>query len=292
MTNRLLSTSFVRVITFVFLIICIAAVFQWLTPKFLSINNFKGMLRAMSVSGIVALGLTFVIVLRKFDLSLAGLASISAMTLGYVLSETGELAPSIIACISVGLLFGIINGCLVGIARLPDVVMLGMQIPVAILLATALVTGFMLHATSLGQSFYAVGENNTAAWFSGISVAKITTIGFGIAGALVGVAMLIQISGIGSSRVTSGSQILLPAYTSVYLGAALLGRPSILATLVGSLIMTMLLNGFTLLSVPYYYSDAVVSLVLILAIVLFDPQFLANIKRPWSWLTNRTSPAL
>lgn len=327
MKQKIFSPMVIRICTLIALIVVIAAAFQLATPKYLTANNFRGLLSAMSISGIVALGLTFVIVLRKFDLSLTGIAAFSAMTLGFVLSTTGDLATTLVACVGIGLLCGIINGALIGFGRLPDVVttiavgsiaygmafayngggdysknffssgmvtlnyqtVFGLQIPVLLLLVTAIVTGFLLHATRFGQSFYAAGENPTAARYSGISVPKMMIAGFGIAGALVGIAMIIQISGIGSSRVTAGGQILLPAYTSVYLGAALLGRASIPATLAGSLIMTMLLNGFTLLSVPYYYSDAVVSLVLILAIVLFDPRILTLIKNPRQFFLTNTA---
>lgn len=327
MKRQLFSPTVVRILTFILLVLVICAVFQAATPSYLTLRNLRGILSAMSISGIVAIGLTFVIVLRKFDLSLAGIASFSAMTLGYVLSVTGDLTATIAACIAAGILCGIVNGLLVGIGRLPDVVttiavgsiaygmaftynggadfsdnffssgmvtmnfetVLGLQIPVFLLLTTALLAGFLLHATKLGRTFYAAGENPVATYYSGISVPRILTIGFGICGALVGLAMLIQISGIGSSRVTAGGQILLPAYTSVYLGAALLGRASIPATLAGSLVMTMLLNGFTLLSVPYYYSDAVVSLVLILAIILFDPRILNMLKDPRKFLLTNTA---
>ncbi|WP_299724891.1 ABC transporter permease [uncultured Tateyamaria sp.] len=300
------------------LVAVIAVVFQSLTPNYLSLRNLGGMLSAMAISGIVAMGLTFVIVLRKFDLSLAGIASLSAMTLGFALFLYGNLWIAVVACIGVGVICGAINGALVGYGRLPDVVttiavgsiaygmafvynggadfsknffssgivamnytkVLGMKVPILLLLMTAIFTGFLLHMTRYGQAFYAAGENPVATRFSGISVNRMMIAGYALCGALVGLAMLIQISGIGSSRVTAGGQILLPAYTSVYLGAALLGRASIPATIAGSLVMTMLLNGFTLMSVPYYYSDAVVSLVLITAIVLFDPRILIYLKSP------------
>lgn len=322
-----LSPLLVRLLSLITLIILISATFQYFSPRYLTAANFRGLINAMSISGIVAIGLTFVIVLRKFDLSLAGIASLSAMTLGFVLSVTGELPLTIAACIGVGLLCGAVNGVLVGYGRLPDVVttiaigsiayglafaynggadysknffssgmvtlnfkkFLGLQVPALLLISTALVAGVLLHATRFGQAFYAAGENPTAARLSGISVPKVLIAGFAIAGALVGVAMLIQISGIGSSRVTAGGQILLPAYTSVYLGAALMGRPSIPATLAGSLVMTMLLNGFTLLSIPYYYSDAVVSLVLIIAIVMFDPRILTLLKNPRQFFLTNTA---
>lgn len=307
------------------LIVVICTVFQIATPVYLTVNNLNGLLRHMSLNGIVAVGLTFVIVVRKFDLSLAGVASLAAMTLGFALSQTGSLTATIVACVSIGIVFGILNGLLVGLGRLPDVVttiavgsiayglafvynggatfsdnffssgmvtmnfqtILGLQVPVFIFLVTTLLGSYLLHATRFGQAFYATGENPLSAHFSGISVWRVLVGAFGICGGLVGLAMLLHVSGIGSSRVSAGGQILLPAYTSVYLGAALLGRASIPATFIGVMIMTMLLNGFTLLSVPYYYSDAVVSLILIAAIVLFDPRILTLLRNPRQFFMTR-----
>lgn len=316
--TRALSPAVLRAIILILLVIVISAIFQALTPAYLSWSNFLGILRAMSINGIVAIGLTFVIIVRKFDLSLAGVASLAAMTLGFTLANTNDLGWTIAAGIAIGLLCGMINGVLVGFGRLPDVVttiavgsvaygmafvyndgatysenffssgmvtmnfetVLGLQVPVFLLLITALVCGYIVHATRVGQSLYATGENPMAASYSGVLTRQVIVLAFGVCGALVGLAMVLHVSGIGSSRVTAGGQILLPAYTSVYLGAALLGRASIHATLVGVLITTMLLNGFTLLAVPYYYRDAVVSLILILAITVFDPKVLRLLSNP------------
>lgn len=315
--KKTVSPFTIRLICLGLTICAVGLVFQAFIPVYLSKANFFSILRAMSINGIVAIGLSFVIVVRKFDLSLAGVASLSAMTLGFVLSNTNSLAATIASAIIVGLIFGMISGYLVGRFALPDVVttiavgsiaygtafiynggatfsdnffssgmvtmnyktILGIQIPVFLLFVCILVFAYLLHTTRIGQALYATGENPRAAQFSGISTTRMMVLAFGICGGLVGLAMVLQISGIGSSRVTAGGQILLPAYTSVYLGAALLGRVSILATMAGVLLTTMLLNAFTLLSVPYYYSDAVISLMLISAITIFDPKVLAQLSR-------------
>ena len=65
----------------------------------------------------------------------------------------------------------------------------------------------------------------------------------------------------------------LPIYAGVYLGAALLGGASVPASLLGTLVITVLLDGFSLLRVPYYYGDGVVSLILLAGVVVFDERF-------------------
>lgn len=322
---RSLSPLSRRVLFLVVLVVLIGVTFQSQTDVYLSQRNFMGMLRAMSVSGIVAIGLTFVIIIRKFDLSLAGIASLAAMTLGFAVASTNSLYAGIASGVVIGLVFGCINGLLVGRFRLPDVVttiaigsiaygcafvyngggdfsrnfmssglvmmsfntFLGIQIPIFIFLMVACLAMYLVHATRVGAALYATGENLLATYLSGVSTNRATMLAFAVCGALVGLAMALQVSGIGSSRVTAGGQIMLPAYSAVYLGAALLGRASVFATLAGVLIMTMLLNGFTLLQVPYYFSDAVVSLVLILAITVFDPRILARLSQSLSVFRRR-----
>jgi ribose transport system permease protein len=301
-----------RVLTLVVILLVIAGVFQYFAPTYLSERNILAMLRHMSVNGIVSIGLTFVIVLRRFDLSLAGVASLSAMTLGFLLAETAHLYPSLLGCIGMGTVCGAISGLLIGKFRLPDVVttiaigsiaygmafvysggsnyssnffstgmldindgtFLFIPLPVFVLVVTGIVAFVILHMSRYGQSFYAVGENVLSARLSGVPDKFYLGAGFAICGSLVGVAMVLNVAAVGATYVNTGNRILLPAYTAIYLGAAIFGTPTIPATIAGAFLMAMLLNGFTILSVPYYYSDAVVSFILILAIVIFSPKAL------------------
>ena len=301
-----------RIAALVLIVIVIAGIFQYFAPAYLSEKNVLSILRQMSVNGVVSIGLTFVIVLRRFDLSLAGVASLCAMTLGFLLAETANLYVSLLGCIAMGTLCGAISGVLIGKFRLPDVIttiaigsiafgmafvysggahfgrnffstgMLDINdgtvsiipLPFVIMAATALVASLILHMSRYGQSFYAVGENPRSARLSGVSVEFYLGAGFAICGALVGVAMILNVAAVGAAYVNTGNRILLPSYTAVYLGAAIFGTPTVAATLAGALLMAMLLNGFTILSIPYYYSDAVLSMILITAIAVFSPQTL------------------
>ena len=306
-----------RLLIFVLIVIAIATVFGLLSPAYVSQRNILAMFRQMSVTGIVAVGLTFVIVLRRFDLSLAGIASLSAMSLGFALQQTGNLAVSVATCIGVGLLCGTVSGVLIGKLRLPDVVttiaigsiafglaffyngganftsnffstgildindgkFLLIPFPALIMLCISILASVVLHMSRYGQAFYAIGENPVSARLSGISVKAYVGAGFAICGALVGLAMVLNVAALGAAYVNTGNRVLLPSYTAVYLGAAFFGSPTIPATLAGTLLMAMLLNGFTILSVPYYYSDAIISSILIIAIAIFSPQTLIFLRQ-------------
>ena len=90
----------------------------------------------------------------------------------------------------------------------------------------------------------------------------------------------------GTADTNKGATLLMPAYAGVFLGAALLGGTSVLATLAGTLLITMLLDGFSLLGVPYYYSDGVVSAILLTGVVLFD----ARVRQLFSDLASFIQP--
>jgi len=319
-----------RLLTFLVVLVAVAGFFQSQTRVYLTSANIHSLVRDLAVQGIVAIGLTFVIVVRHFDLSLAGIASFGAMTLGCVLAQgdDGNLALSVACCVGVGLAAGLVNGFIVGVIRLPDVVAtiatgsiayglsfiynggssysdnfftsgildindnryLSIDEPVLILAAVAIIASVILHLTRYGEAFYATGENPLAAKLSGVPTRIYLLAAFGICAALAALAMVLFVAATGAAYVSSGSQILLPAYTAVYLGAALFETASIPATLAGILLTSMMLNGFSVLSVPYYYSDAIVSFVLIVAITVFDPRLIRILARdPTSFLKSRSS---
>ena len=300
----------VRLLAFIALVAVIAGLFWTQNPAFLSEGNLRALMRHMSVQGLAALGLTFVIVVRHFDLSFPGVASLGAMTLGWLIAIGMPLSVAVGGGLAVGTLFGLVNGIAVARFGLPDIVttiatgglaigfsyfysngtsisqnffmsgildlndrkIIGLDMPFAILMAAAVVGFVVLHASRFGRGFYATGENRVSASFSGIPTRLLIIAGFAICGMMACLSITLLVASSGAANVTAGNQLLMPAFAAVYLGAALFGRPSIGATLAGTLMMSTMLNGFTLLAIPYYYSDAIVSTVLILAIALFDPR--------------------
>ncbi|NRA87066.1 MAG: hypothetical protein HRU28_06655 [Rhizobiales bacterium] len=83
-------------------------------------------------------------------------------------------------------------------------------------------------------------------------------------------AVLLILAESGNSETNKGANLMMPAYAGVFLGAAIMGGTSVLATFAGILLITMLLDGFALIGVPYYYSDGVVSLILLVGVIMFS----------------------
>jgi len=300
----------IRLLAFIALVAVIAGLFWTQNAAFLSEGNIRALMRHMSVQGLAALGLTFVIVVRQFDLSFPGVASLGAMTLGWLIASGMPLSVAVCGGLAAGIAFGPVNGVAGARLALPDIVtplatrglaigfsyfysngtsisqnffmsgildlndrkILGLDMPFAILMAAAIVGFVVLHASRFGRGFYATGENRTSARFSGIPTRTLIVAAFAICGMMACLSITLLVASSGAANVTAGNQLLMPAFAAVYLGAALFGRPSVGATLAGTLMMSTMLNGFTLLAIPYYYSDAIVSTVLIAAIALFDPR--------------------
>lgn len=312
--NRSLALRFAA---FVGLLAIVAVLFGVLSPQYLTRNNISAILRHMSAEGLAGLGLTFVIVVRKFDLSFPGIASLGAMTTGWLIAQDHGLLVSVIGGIAFGGIFGLINGIAISVVRLPDIVttiamgsvtyglsyiysngatisdnfmesgildindrkIAYLDAPIFFMLVLYILAWVILHRTRFGRAFYATGENPLSAVFSGIRVRLYVTAAFVLTAMLSVWAGILHCAEAGQADPSAGDGFLTPAFASVYLGAALFGTASVPATFAGTLLISAMLNGFTLLSVPYYYSDAIISVVLIGAIAIFDPRFVQAFRR-------------
>ena len=297
-----------RVLAFVALLAIVAVVFGSLSSQFLSRNNISAIFRHMSADGLAGLGLTFVIIVRRFDLSFPGVASLGAMTAGWLIAGGTSLLPAIAGGILFSMLFGIVNGVAIAMFRLPDIVTMiaigsatyGLSYIYSngatisdnfmdsgildindrqILHLAALIATVIMHRSRFGRSFYATGENPRSAAFSGVNVRAYVMAAFVVTSALSVWAGILHCAEAGQADPSAGDGFLTPAFASVYLGAALFGTASVPATFAGTLLISAMLNGFTLLSVPYYYADAIVAVVLIVAIGVFDPRIVPAIRR-------------
>lgn len=300
----------VRLLGFVLLLGAIVAFFSALSPHFAATVNVSAILRHMSAIELAALGLTFVVVVRRSDLSFPGIASLGAMTAGWFVAQEQGLPLALLAGISIGIACGAISGAAVGFMRLPDIVStiaigaisaslsfhysqgatisdnfvsvglvdfnnrsIGLVgVPVLLMLAVNLAAWMFLHRTRFGRGFYATGENPRSALLSGIRTRAYVLGAFAVSGGMSCLAGILRSAEAGQAHVHIGSGFLLPAYASVYLGAALFGRASVAATFASCLLISTTLNGCNLLSVPYYYGEGIVGLLVLLAVIAFDPR--------------------
>jgi len=112
----------VRFLAFAALVFIIGAAFTAVEPRFLSTQNISAVTRHMAANGLAALGLTLVVIVRKFDLSFAGTACFSAMTIGFMIAGGHDLWLCIMAGVLAAAIVGAFNGIAISYFGLPDIV--------------------------------------------------------------------------------------------------------------------------------------------------------------------------
>jgi ribose/xylose/arabinose/galactoside ABC-type transport system permease subunit len=143
-------------------------------------------------------------------------------------------------------------------------------VPVSIVIAAVivLIAIGILNRTTLGRYTYAIGANRTATLYSGVNVTRNLTIIYTLSGMLVGVASMIQTSRTISAQPTAGIGMELDIIAAVVIGGASLngGRGTIIGTIIGTLLISFLRNGCTLLGISTNIQLIVIGIIIVVAV--------------------------
>ncbi len=262
------------------------------SDTFLTIGNVLQVLRQVSIVGTMALGVTFVVLSGRLDLSVGSMLSLTTVVVVGLHDKIGP-GPAILVALLVGLLVGAVNGILIGYVRLNSlIVTLGMlsalqgvtliytggknvgiadpdatwfaifgrgyfldvPVPVWIFLGGALVLGVVLAKTAYGRQIYAVGGNEVASSASGINAKRIVFSAYVLSGLTVAVAAVILGSRVMGSQNNVGQGYELQVLAGIILGGTSLlgGSGTILKTVIGITILGFIKNGLLLLGFAYY----------------------------------------
>jgi ribose transport system permease protein len=287
-------------------VLCVALFIA--TPFFLTANNLLNILDQVTILGILALGMTFVIITAGIDLSVAAVLALSMMVLGWTSHNAGwPLWLSIIAAILVGGLCGLASGLGVTVTKLPpfiatlamlsiargtaNVITDGQQIVgypdwftalsterhfgfltiTALVLIVLLVLGWaFLRYRPGGRAVYAVGGSAEVARLAGIKVKQVTTGVYVLSGLLAGLAGVVLAARLDSSQPSAAVGLELDVIAAVVIGGASLsgGVGRVPGTIVGVLIIGVLRNGLNLLSVSPFVQQIVIGVVIALAVMV------------------------
>ena len=197
-------------------------------------------------------------------------------TLGMMFVLAGlQLIPSAGRSITVGL--NLPDGTVARGSFDPAFLALGRQklwdlipLPVAIVAALAVVFWFLMECSRWGRVFYAVGGNETAAYLAGASVKVYRVAAYIISGTLASLGGVFVAARVGRGDVFAGSSLLLDSVAAALIGFAVLDqrRANVIGTVTGAVFVGILLNGLTMLNVPYYTQDFVKGIVLMGALAL------------------------
>lgn len=287
-------------------LIVIGAVFSVLTPFFLTWANLSDLLVSASILLVLATAQQFAIVTGGIDLSIAANLPWAAVVFGLTYNGGLGMGAAIIAAILSGTLVGIVNGLVIAKLKVNDFIatlgMLGVMNGVALIVSggqsfavnshflqnlalgsigpiryfyliaalVALGAHLLFTHTAFGTHVLATGGNRDAARNMGIPTDRMRIAVYVIDGALVGLAAILLVARTGGSDPSLQTSQLLTSIASVVLGGSSLfgGRAAVLGTVAGALVLTTLLNGFTLLQVSGYYQPIAVGIVVIAAAVL------------------------
>lgn len=292
-------------ILLVFFLICI--VLSFLSPVFFSVNNIMNIFRQTSIYGILAVGMTFVILTGGIDLSVGSILALSGIVCAGMMknNDTG-IFLSALAAIAIGGGLGLVNGLIITIGKItPFVVTLGMMtiargltliysngypisgfsaafrqlgggyalgipIPVIIFLVTVALAWFLLNHTRLGRYTYAIGGNEETVKLSGINVGFYKTMAYVLVGIAAGISALILTSRLNSAEAIAGQGYELDVIAAVVVGGTSLsgGRGSIIGTLIGALLIGVINNGMNLLGISPYFQLVVKGIIIIGAVIL------------------------
>lgn len=306
--GRIAWKVFARWETLLVLLIIGAGIWSWtLSDFFLRRANLLDLETPYVWIGLLAFGLTFVVVAGEIDISVASMMAVSAVCIGEIWQAGVNVWVAALAGLCIATVLGLVNGLLVGLLNLPSLAVtlgtlaafrglayvilgggsisglpvdftnvgggyIGNELPIAllVLLGFALALGLLLHATRFGRYVFTLGSNREVARFSGIPVARTRVTIFALSGLMAGFAAIVYLGYFGSIQAdaASGSE-LIDVVTAVVLGGVDIfgGSGTMAGVLLASILIAVLRNGMQLANLGGATQDIVIGGLLLGAIL-------------------------
>lgn len=294
-------------LVFVFSLFCLSSE---LRPYFLSGGNFKIIFTQAVIVSIAALGMTMIIISGGIDLSAGAAIALTSVVAAIALAYNVSAVTAVIFAVTAGGLLGLINGAVIsGMKMMPFVVTLGtmgiargvalwisgsqtvnvpdtwvnkimerqnpeglwpLPLGVWLTIVAAGIVSIVMRETVFGRYIFAMGGNETAARMSGVRVNLHKTCVYAFAGALFGLAGVMQLSRLTQGDPSTANGLELDIIAAVVIGGASLngGVGSIPGTLIGALIMSVLRTGTIQMNWPTYVQQIIIGAVIIVAVGL------------------------
>jgi ribose transport system permease protein len=286
------------------LILCLAL---WIaTPHFATSSNLVNVIEQSTIIGVIAAGMTFVILTGGIDLSVGSIVALTGIAFGSAMQAGFAIPVAMLVALVSGVICGAANGLLITAGRLPPFIatlgmmsvargvalmlsdgrpisgypagfrllatghVLGLPVPVITMLLLYGIGYFVLTRTVLGRYTYAIGGNEEAALLSGINVKGYKTGAYIISAVMSVVTSFLLIARLNSAQPIAGINYELDAIAAVVIGGTSLlgGSGSIVGTLIGALIMSTLRNGLNLLGVSSYVQQIAIGTVIVVAVLV------------------------
>ncbi|QSO55317.1 ABC transporter permease [Alicyclobacillus curvatus] len=289
-------------------IVVLVIILAFLSGAFLSANNIISTLLSTVMTAIVSVGMTVALVSGGFDLSVGSVMSMSGVVAGSLALDGVNIWLAALIGLAASVLSGLITGLFIGKVKInPFIMTLGMQgvvqgvayvvtqgaplsvanasnsflylgqgnllgIPVLIwiLAIIVLVSDYLMRRAVVARKVYYIGSNESAAYLSGIRVAKTKVWIYIFTAILAGIAGVLTLSRFSVAAPTAGMGMELQAIAACIIGGASLsgGEGTVLGALLGSVLVGIVNDALVLLNVSVYWQSLVTGFVLIAAVTL------------------------
>lgn len=288
------------------ILLAIIIAISFLSDRFLTLSNFMVITRQVTINGIVAAGMTVVILSGGIDLSVGAVMALAGALSAGALASTNSCFLAVLVGLFMGAIFGAANGVLVAYPKLPPFIVTlatmalargltlvytggrpilvnnesyeiigggyvrGIPIPVLIMAMLYVIMYIILKNHRFGRLVYAIGGNEEACRLSGINVERVKIGIYTLSGLMAGLTGVVLTSRLISAQPTAGAGYELDAIAAVILGGTSLsgGQGHIGGTIIGAFIIGVLSNGLNLLNVSPFYQDVAKGIVILTAVLL------------------------
>lgn len=286
------------------------------TPYFATAANLANVAEQSAVVGVIAIGMTCVILTGGIDLSVGSLVALAGVVIGSALQRGLPVFAASLLGVLAATGAGALNGVMVTRGKLPPFIAtlgmmsvargaalmisdgrpisgfpdslrvlatgrpFGIPAPVLLMLVLYAITYVVLTRTVLGRYLYAIGGNEEASEMAGIHVWRVKIIAYAVSGFSAAVCAMLLVARLDSAQPIAGMGYELDAIAAVVIGGTSLlgGAGSVIGTLIGALIMSVLRNGLNLLGVSSYLQQVAIGMVIIAA-VLIDMALRRRVQR-------------
>jgi ribose transport system permease protein len=283
----------------------LVAAFGLATDHFFTAGTFRTIANQIPAALVVAVGMTFVLVIAAIDLSVGSVLALSGAVLGACLSDRGlPLSAAIGACLLSGLVCGALNGLIVvrwglpsfivtlgmmemarggaylvtgsrtryigtSVERVADASLLGLSLPFLLSLVVVAAGQLVLSRTVFGRYMVAVGTNEEAVRLSGIRTGAVKAAVFLLSGLLAGLGAVLHSARLGSADPNAGAGFELQAIAAVVIGGTSLlgGRGSVVSSFFGVVIMAVLGTGLAQVGVQDPTKRLITGAVIVAAVI-------------------------
>lgn len=287
------------------IIVVLYLVFSIYATGFISLNNQMNILRDAATIDIAAWAMTLIIISGEIDVSVGPMVAFISVILAYLMQYAIPLPFALILALCLGAALGSVAGVLRGWFNVPSFVatlglwsalrgmglfmtnalpvpidendvldwlggqVLGLPVSAVIMLILFVVFQFISKKTAFGRSVYAIGGNASAAQLCGINVKRIRVLLFTLAGLLAAVTGILLAARLGSGNAGAASGLEFDVIAAVVVGGTALsgGRGSMLGTLLGVLVITLIGNGLVLLGINSFFQQVVRGVIIVLAVL-------------------------